>query len=900
MKIKSLLKTLMTFIMLVTTAGIGLSQVSLLGTSYSETFDNISSGLPEGWTVRIGATDTTLGTTQTLSTSPTAWSQTTGAFKNFASADSLESNSDATAQSNSTDRALGVRQTGTFGDPGAAFVFQIANTEGLANFELEFKLQSLDIGPLRKTTWLVDYGFGSSPTEFTQIATLPSTLSTGNSSFTNTQVYVDFGSTLNNINDTVCIRIVTLSSTSGTGSRTSTGIDDFQLSWTVAPSSYSVNYSVVGTNGSLSAAVDSLNIISGSEIELNKNVVFTALPDSGYRVKEWKKNETIVAGNTTNIYTVENLSENINVTVEFELIPEYTLTINIVGNGSVTVNGSEYTAPMLFSEGSEVALSAVTNASWSFDGWTGGLVSTNSSETVTINSNITITATFIQLPETIVEWTFPDTVENRLASGGIAINLDREISREPEFTGTYSYITGDGTKALNSSKWEAGANSKYWIIDFATTGYENITLSSKQRGSNTGPRDFKVQVKLDGTEWIDVASSDIVVANNFTSGVLSDIALPEVCSNQGKVYMRWVMTSDTSVNGLTVASAGTNGIDNIVIKGDSMSLGIQHSLTLSSSGNGVTIPVSGIYTYNEGTNISIQAVPDLGWIFTGWSGDIVSTDNPVAVTMNSDKTVTAQFTEATNEYSVNFSVVGGNGSLTATVNGTTIVSGNTVSNGNNVIFNATPSAGYRVKEWTHNSVVVEHNTTNTFTLENLSADATVTVEFELIPIITYTVNFSVVGANGSLSATVDSLNIISGSEIEQNKNIVFTALPDSSYRVKEWKKNETIVAGNTTNIYTVENLSENIDVTVEFELIPEYTLTINIVGNGSVMVNGSEYTAPMLFSEGSEVALSAVTNASWSFDGWTGGLVSTNSSETVTINSNITITATFIQLPETI
>ncbi|HPW67145.1 MAG TPA: T9SS type A sorting domain-containing protein, partial [Salinivirgaceae bacterium] len=286
-----------------------------------------------------------------------------------------------------------------------------------------------------------------------------------------------------------------------------------------------------------------------------------------YRVKEWKKNETIVAGNTTNIYTVENLSENINVTVEFELIPEYTLTINIVGNGSVTVNGIEYTAPMLFSEGSEVSLSAVANASWSFEGWTGGLVSTNSSETVTINSNITITATFIQLIETIVEWTFPETGENRLASGGIDVNLDRMISRESEFTGAYSDADGNGTRAISTTKWENGTNTKYWIIDFATTGYENITLSSKQRSSNTGPRDFKVQVKLDGTDWIDVASSEIVVANNFTSGVLSDIALPEVCSNQGNVYLRWIMTSDTSVNGSIVTSVGSNRIDNIIIKG---------------------------------------------------------------------------------------------------------------------------------------------------------------------------------------------------------------------------------------------------------------------------------------------------------------------------------------------
>ena len=380
---------------------------------------------------------------------------------------------------------------------------------------------------------------------------------------------------------------------------------------------YTVNFSVVGSNGSLSATVDSLNISSGSEVEPSKDVVFIAYPNTGYRVKEWKNNDVVVAGNTTNTYTVENLSNDINVTVEFELSPEYTLTINIVGNGSVTVNGAEYTIPMSFSEGSEVVLSAVSIAPWTFEGWTGGLVSTNSNETVTINSDITITATFTQLPETIVEWTFPDSVENRLASGGIAVNLDREISREPEFTGTYSYITGDGTKAINTSQWHNGADGKYWIIDFATTGYENITLSSKQRGSNTGPRDFKVQVKLDGTEWIDVAGSEIGVAStNFTSGALSDIALPEICNNQGKVYLRWIMTSDTSINGSIVGTSGTNRIDNIFVKGV-VSAETHYSVTLTKNGLGQIVPDEGVYSYNSGTSITLQAIPDEGQVFEG-------------------------------------------------------------------------------------------------------------------------------------------------------------------------------------------------------------------------------------------------------------------------------------------
>ena len=121
-----------------------LIQVTLTGTSYLETFDNVGAGLPTGWTVRSGASATSLGTAATLTTAPTAWSNTSGAFKNLASADGLTATSTGTDQNGSTDRSLGVRQTGAFGEPGAAFVLQSANTSGMSGFSLSFKLQSLD------------------------------------------------------------------------------------------------------------------------------------------------------------------------------------------------------------------------------------------------------------------------------------------------------------------------------------------------------------------------------------------------------------------------------------------------------------------------------------------------------------------------------------------------------------------------------------------------------------------------------------------------------------------------------------------------------------------------------------------------------------------------------------
>jgi hypothetical protein len=49
--------------------------------------------------------------------------------------------------------------------------------------------------------------------------------------FASTAVAVNFGTALNNLNQKVWIRIVTLAATTGSGNRPSSAIDDVQLTW---------------------------------------------------------------------------------------------------------------------------------------------------------------------------------------------------------------------------------------------------------------------------------------------------------------------------------------------------------------------------------------------------------------------------------------------------------------------------------------------------------------------------------------------------------------------------------------------------------------------------------------------------------------------------------------------
>ncbi len=183
----------------------------------------------------------------------------------------------------------------------------------------------------------------------------------------------------------------------------------------------------------------------------------------------------------------------------------------------------------------------------------------------------------------IAEWNFEDAAKRSVtdfsstyytADDGIPLNKDiAEIKLNgPLFTSFVRGSGGIGTSAPNSDNWMNGTNTKYWFIEFNTTGYKSITLSSSQRSSDRGPKYFSLQVRSDLIiDWTSVADiivgSGPVVNPDFITGTISNIPLPDIVSNSDFVTLRWLMTSETDVTEDTVLAAGTNRIDDIVIRG---------------------------------------------------------------------------------------------------------------------------------------------------------------------------------------------------------------------------------------------------------------------------------------------------------------------------------------------
>jgi len=73
--------------------------------------------------------------------------------------------------------------------------------------------------------------------------------------------------------------------------------------------------------------------------------------------------------------------------------------------------------------------------------------------------------------------------------------------------------------------------------------------------------------------------------------------------------------------------------------------GLTYTLTTSTIGNGTVAKSPDQPSYNAGDVVTLTANPTTGSTFTGWSGDASGTTTPLNVTMNSNKSITATFTD---------------------------------------------------------------------------------------------------------------------------------------------------------------------------------------------------------------------------------------------------------------
>ena len=178
------------------------------------------------------------------------------------------------------------------------------------------------------------------------------------------------------------------------------------------------------------------------------------------------------------------------------------------------------------------------------------------------------------------------------------------------------------------------------------------------------------------------------------------------------------------------------------------------------------------------------------------------------------------------------------------------------------------------------------------------------MSFEAIP--EYAITFSVEGTNGTLKAMINGEEITSGTEIEEGKTVTFTAMPEASYRVKEWKVDGKPVADagkSNTYAHTVTKVAT---ITVSFELKPKHAITFSVDGaNGKLTAKADGIdeteTSPITVEEGKTITFTATANAGYKVKEWKVGDTALQDNKentyTHTVTQASTIKVSFELLP---
>ena len=233
-----------------------------------------------------------------------------------------------------------------------------------------------------------------------------------------------------------------------------------------------------------------------------------------------------------------------------------------------------------------------------------------------------------------------------------------------------------------------------------------------------------------------------------------------------------------------------------------------------------------------GAKITPEAAPTKkGYTFSGWS--------EIPETMPAhDVTVFGTF--SINKYTLSISATG-NG--IATYNSTAVrgkTQAFTVNEGSSATVTFSPDAGHRIASVKLSGTDITSSVSNNqYTISNITTNTTLEVTFEAI---THTLSIS---ATGNGSATYNSTAVRGKTQtftVTEGTSATIRFTPDTGYRIKSVKLNNTDVTSNVANSqYTISNIKSDNTLAVEFETIPPSTYMLNIVavGNGSVTYNNT-------------------------------------------------------------
>ncbi|MFW5726062.1 MAG: InlB B-repeat-containing protein, partial [Bacteroidota bacterium] len=278
---------------------------------------------------------------------------------------------------------------------------------------------------------------------------------------------------------------------------------------------------------------------------------------------------------------------------------EYTLVVDINGNGGVLVDGLSYTIPLIFEEGTVVNLQAVPDSDWEFTGWTGDLTSANVNETITMDGDKFIEANFTEIPPQIYLLTLLVNPEGAGEVTGAGEYEEGEIA-------SVDAVANEGWVFVNWTDTEDNVIFEMPANDIPMT--ENLTLVANF-----------VEEFIPDTYTLTLMANPEGAGEVFGAGEYEEgeFASVNAVANEGWVFVNWTDTEDNIVSETPANDIPMTADLTLIANFEEVPPPV-YTLTLLVNPEGAG-EVFGAGEYEEGEIASVDAVPNEGWVFVNWT-----------------------------------------------------------------------------------------------------------------------------------------------------------------------------------------------------------------------------------------------------------------------------------------
>lgn len=529
----------------------------------------------------------------------------------------------------------------------------------------------------------------------------------------------------------------------------------------------------------------------------------------------YSKSITVMAGETENCDMIlTSLINPIN----------YVLNIKTNGEGSVIKEPSRYRYP----SGLAVTLTAKPEEGWSFGHWEGDVTGNTNPITITMDAEKNVTAVFTQNRYTL-----------RLNVKGSGT-----VTKTPDQT---TYLSGSIVRLI--AKPTDGWRFNLWEGDLDSADNPvNVHLSTDMVVTAIFTQNqYNLSTTIGGSGRINKEPDQ---STYLLGQIVKLTAAPEV----GWTFSHWEGNVDGSENPVSVTIDGDKNIKAVFTENE-------YPLHTMVNGDGIIIKTLDQETYRHGSTLQLQAISNEGWGFDHWEGDVTGSENPVNITMDGEKSVTAFFTQSQYRLTINTDL---GGVVTKAPDQDMYLSGSPVK------LTALPADGRRFLRWEGDI----NGTTNPVEIQ-MDRDMIVTANFEYIP---YGLSTKVKG-DGRIDKNPDTITY------QWGKTIELTAAPEVGWSFDHWEGD----ASGSDNPVSV-TIDGDKEVTAIF-IRNKYRLALNVNGNGSVTKNPDQAE----YEYRDIVTLTAAPADGWVFDGWEGDKVGAQNPDQVIMDRDKNITARFIQ-----